>query len=132
MKITVFGSTGRTGLHLVDQALARGHAVTVFVRNPGKLGAMRSRVTVMQGDLQSQEQVAQAIAGAEAVVSVLGPTNNEATFEVSEGTRHILAGMQQYGVRRLIISAGAGVGDPNDEPKLFNKVINLLLKLTAR
>jgi NAD(P)-dependent dehydrogenase (short-subunit alcohol dehydrogenase family) len=77
MKITVFGATGRTGLHLVDQALARGHAVTVFVRSPAKLGAMRSRVTVMQGDLQGQEQVAQAIAGAKAVVSVLGPTNNE-------------------------------------------------------
>lgn len=38
MKITVFGATGRTGLHLVDQALARGHAVTVFVRSPAKLG----------------------------------------------------------------------------------------------
>jgi putative NADH-flavin reductase len=132
MKITIFGATGRTGLHLVSQAIGRGHAVTVFVRNPAKLGAMHSRVSVMQGDLRSQEQVAQAIDGAEAVVSVLGPTQNEATFEVSEVTRRILDGMQQHGVRRLIISAGAGVGDPNDEPQLFNKSINLVLRLTAR
>jgi len=132
MRITIFGATGRTGLHIVEQALERGYEVTAFVRNPDRLGEFRSQVDVVQGDILEKEPVSRAVAGADALISVLGPTQNEPTFEVSQGTRHILDGMQQHGVRRLIVSAGAGVGDPNDEPKLFNKIINILLKLFSR
>jgi NAD(P)H-binding len=34
MKLFVIGATGRTGLEIVQQALARGHHVTAFVRSP--------------------------------------------------------------------------------------------------
>jgi hypothetical protein len=44
--------------------------------------------------------------------SVLGPPSNQPTFEVSQGMQHILAAMKKHGVKRIIISAGAGVGDP--------------------
>jgi putative NADH-flavin reductase len=37
MRLAVFGATGRTGVPLVEQALDRGHHVTAFVRDPGKL-----------------------------------------------------------------------------------------------
>ena len=30
MHLLIFGSTGPTGRHLIDQALAQGHAVTAF------------------------------------------------------------------------------------------------------
>lgn len=131
MKIAVFGGTGRTGKHLVEQALAAGHHVTALARTPAKLQS-HERLTVVQGDVQDPAAVEQTVAGAEAVVSVLGPTSNEPTFEVSKGTQNILVAMRKQGLRRLIISAGAGVGDPNDTPKLFNRAINVLLKLTAR
>ena len=38
MKIVVFGASGRTGLQVVEQALAAGHQVTAFVRTPSKIG----------------------------------------------------------------------------------------------
>ena len=38
MRIIVFGASGGTGVKIVEQALAAGHAVTAFVRNPAKLG----------------------------------------------------------------------------------------------
>jgi nucleoside-diphosphate-sugar epimerase len=44
----------------------------------------------------------------------------------------VLQAMKQNGVKRLVIAAGAGVGDPLDAPKLFNKVINVLLKAAAK
>jgi len=34
MKLLVIGSTGRTGRHVVEQAVQRGHAVTAFTRRP--------------------------------------------------------------------------------------------------
>jgi putative NADH-flavin reductase len=33
-KLFVIGATGRTGLEIVQQALARGHHVAAFVRSP--------------------------------------------------------------------------------------------------
>ena len=132
MKIAIFGSTGGTGQHLVEQALQRGHQVIAFARSPEKIGASGDDLTIIQGDARDPENVEQAVAHAEAVISALGPTENKPTFTVTESTENILAAMQKYGVDRLVISAGAGVGDPKDEPKLFNKLINLLLKLFSR
>ncbi|MCC2111659.1 MAG: NAD(P)H-binding protein, partial [Hyphomicrobiales bacterium] len=37
MKIVIFGATGSVGRELVAQGLARGHDVTAFVRDPGRL-----------------------------------------------------------------------------------------------
>jgi hypothetical protein len=45
---------------------------------------------------------------------------------------NIKTAMRNQNITRLIISAGAGVGDPNDEPKLVNHLINFLLKLMAK
>jgi len=132
MKIAIFGGTGRTGLHLVQQALSEGHQVAVLARTPAKLTMKNDALKVVQGDVKDAKAVEQTIAGADAVISVLGPTNNDPTFEVSQGMANIVAAMNQQRVRRLIISAGAGVGDPNDAPKLFNHVMNFLLKLMAK
>ena len=132
MKIAVFGATGKTGRHIVEQALAAGHHVVAFARNPGKLSLADERLSIVQGDVQSAEQVEQAIQGVDAVVSVLGPSHNKPTYEVSRGTTNILEAMHKHNVRRLVVSAGAGIGDPNDAPKLPNKAINLALKLLSR
>ena len=132
MKIAVLGATGGTGLQVVEQALARGHAVVAFARSPQKLGIEHDKLTVVQGDILDGEKVAEAVAGTQAVVSALGPGSNKAQFVVSRGMEHILTAMQQHGVKRLVASAGAGVGDPDDKPGLMNKFINLLLKTISR
>lgn len=132
MKLAIFGATGGTGQHLVKQALERGHDVVAFARSPEKLQASGENLTVVQGDIQDADRVEETVAGADAVISVLGPTENKPTFTVTAGTQHILDAMQKHGVDRLVVSAGAGVGDPEDEPKLFNHAINLLLRLVSR
>lgn len=132
MKIAIFGSTGRTGQYLVKQALERGYEVIAFARSPEKLDSQGDNLTVIQGDMQNPEDVKRAVAGADAVISVLGPTENKPTFAITQGTQHILQAMRAHGVERLVLSAGAGVRDPKDEPKLFNHAINFLLKLVSR
>ena len=130
--VAIFGATGRAGKHLVQQALERGYCVRALARDPGKLAMQNERLLVIQGSLSDMARVEQVVAGADAVLSVLGPTSNEPTFEISQGTTTIIKAMKQHGVKRLIISAGAGVGDPGDAPKLFNKLIGMALKATAR
>lgn len=132
MKLTIFGASGKTGQHLVQQALDAGHEVTALVRTPAKLTLKHDCLHVLPGDIQNPEQVEKAIAGSDAVISVLGPSSNTPDYIVSKGMGHILAAMQKRDVRRLVISAGAGVPDPHDKPNLMNHAISLLLKLLSR
>jgi len=132
MKLAIFGGTGRTGLQLVSQALEQGHQVTVLARNPEKLTIKNVGLSVIQGNVKDQAAVEKTIAGADAVLSVMGPTSNKPLMEVSQGITNIIATMKKQGCKRLIVTSGAGVSDPKDEPKLINHVISMALKLTAK
>jgi putative NADH-flavin reductase len=132
MRLAIFGATGRTGKHLVAQALATGHEVVAFARTPSRLEIEHERLVLVEGDVQDAQVVADAVAGADAVLSVLGPTSNEPTYEVSRGMANITAAMEAHGVRRLVQSVGAGVSDPRDQPRLFDRAIKVALKLFSR
>lgn len=132
MKLAIFGATGRTGQHLVRQALEAGHEVTALARTPEKLNLENDLLTVIQGDVTDPARVDEAITGAEAVISVLGPTSNKPEYMVSQGMGHIVVAMDKQGTRRLVVSAGAGVADPNDDPKLINKIIGFLVRTFSR
>lgn len=49
--ITVIGGGGMIGSRVVREALDRGHAVTVVVRNPSNVAASDDRLTVVAGDV---------------------------------------------------------------------------------
>jgi uncharacterized protein len=52
--VLILGATGSLGHHVLRQALAAGHVVTVFVRTPSKLPPeVRERVSVHTGDLSA-------------------------------------------------------------------------------
>jgi putative NADH-flavin reductase len=107
MKIVIFGASGGTGQELVKQALAQGHEVTAFVRDPAKCPE-RERVRVVQGDVLDASAVATAIEGQEAVLSALGSRTLGKSDLLARASANILAGMHAYGVRRLIVLGAAG------------------------
>lgn len=130
--VAIFGGSGKTGRHVVEQALAAGHRVAVLARTPSKLDMAHERLRVVEGDIQDPAAVSSTIEDAAAVLSALGPTKNTPDYQVSRGTGHILAAMRAHGVRRIVVSAGAGVGAEGDQPKVFDRVISFALKLAAR
>ncbi len=132
MRLAIFGATGKTGKILVEQALAAGHDVVAFARTPAKLQLASPQLQIVRGDLADAAAVRRAIAGSDAVLSVLGPTSNAPTLSVSKGMKNILTAMQQENVSRLIVSTGAGVGDAGDQPKAFDKIITTLLKIVSK
>jgi len=131
MKIVVFGATGGTGMEIVKQALAAGHQVTAFVRNPAKMSVQHANLDVFQGDVMDAAAVERAIAGQEAVISALGPTRPPTPGMMETAARNIVAAMKKHGVRRLISTTGAGVRAPQDRPKLADNLIKGLLTLMA-
>lgn len=131
MKIVVFGASGGTGREIVKQALAAGHAVTAFVRNPAKMDVQHPNLTLMPGDVLDAAAVQKAVAGQAAVISVLGPTRPPVPGMMETAAQHIVAAMQAQGVRRLISTTGAGVHDPQDQPGLFDHFMKGLLTVMA-
>lgn len=129
----IFGATGGTGRPLVEQALAAGHEVTAFVRNPSALNLQNERLRIVQGDVRDPAKVEAAVKGQDAVISVIGPRRGSQERDVMlVGTRNILSAMQKHGVRRFISQSGAGIVDPRDEPSMSRTFIRALLKLFAR
>ena len=124
MKLAIFGGTGKTGVHLLKKALDAGHDVTALARDPGKMAMQHERLKVVQGDATDAEAVEKTIAGSEAVLSALG--------QQPVIINNILASMKKNGVKRLVVSAGAGVPDPNDKPQPINHIISFIIKTLSR
>ncbi|MGG7451058.1 NAD(P)-dependent oxidoreductase [Plantibacter auratus] len=111
MKLIIFGATGRTGIRLVEQALAAGHDVVAFIRNPAKLDLRHDRLRVVQGELTDAVAVEDVVRGADAVLATLTPqiVGGSKDLPVAAGTRNIVAAMRAHGVRRLVFSWGPSI-----------------------
>ena len=114
MKIVLYGATGKAGSRILTELLERGHEVVAVVRNPDKL-APNDGLTVQQGDLSSVEAIAEAIGGAQAVISAYGPPADK-TEQILGVTKREIAAVQQVSQEasspehapRLIVVGGAG------------------------
>ncbi len=131
MKIIVFGASGGTGIEVVKQALEAGHAVTAFVRNPAKVSLQHQQLKLVMGDVTDAAAVEKAIAGQEAVVSALGPSRPPVPGMMETSAQNLVAAMRKAGIRRLVSTTGAGVRDPQDQPKLIDHLMKGLLTLLA-
>jgi putative NADH-flavin reductase len=108
MKLTIVAATGGIGRRALEQALAAGHDVTAVVRNPRKLpgGVPAVTVDLAAADLAALES---AVAGADAVLSCLGPHSVSEAGIASRGTRAIVQAMQATGVRRIVVVSAAPI-----------------------
>jgi len=112
MKLFIIGATGRTGREIVQQALARGHQVTTFVRSPESITSKNERLTVIKGNAMDEN----AIQNHDAVVSALGPRE---VFKPSsllhDSALATTRAMNRSGVKRLVVLSAAAhfPGIPN-------------------
>jgi putative NADH-flavin reductase len=116
MKVAVFGPTGKTGQQVVEQALARRHAVYAVARRPESVTLEHENLTVIGGDILVPEVWADRLRGVDAVISALGVgTQRTPTTVFSEGTANILTAMDRSGIRRLVVVSAAPAGDWHEE-----------------
>jgi putative NADH-flavin reductase len=124
MNLAIFGATGPTGMNLLEQAIAGGHAVRALARTPAKLSGFGDSISVIEGDVLDERAVAETIApGTDAVLSSLGvpPRRQDASFTLRRGMSNVLSAMQRVGTRRVLaVSASALYVDSYD---------NLLLRM---
>ena len=106
MRLFVLGATGKTGGVLVTQALTRGHSVTTFGRSLFT-GSQSGEILSIIGNPMSEMELADALPGHDAVLSVLGTRGLGATSVLEDGSRATIAAMRKTGVKRLVILSSA-------------------------
>ena len=109
MKLTIFAATGGIGRQALEQAVAGGHDVTAVVRNPNGLSG---RIRIVTADLAAPDRATleSAVAGADAVLSGLGPRSASEAGIASQGTRAIVQAMRATDVRRIVVVGAAPIG----------------------
>ena len=117
----VTGGTGFVGSHLVEALIARGVSeVRCLVRSDPKwLGRVDGPVTVVRGDLFSQDALRDGLAGVSAVYHVAGLTRarDQAALDHAnvDGTRSLLAAVREAAprVRELVVTSSLEAMGPN-------------------
>ncbi len=124
MKIVVIGSTGGTGLAILQQAIQRRHQVIAFARDPKKISISDPNLAVVQGDALDPNAVKRAVDGADAVISALGVRLGQSPGTLrSDGTRNIVDALLAVGVNRFVTVSTIGVGDSRDRLSLFARFL---------
>jgi len=110
--ILVFGATGGTGKAFVEQALAHGHTVTAFVRDPSKLQTGNANLKMIEGDLFDADAVKAAVTpDCDAVFTAYGFSNKEPDNKHERVTRAVVEGMTAAGVSRLVVVSSMGASE---------------------
>lgn len=108
MTVTVFGASGPTGQHLINQLLGMNQAVNAVVRDATKLDINHDDLTVYAADLDDFAAIAAAVKGSNSVLSALGCFEREYNTILSDGTRHIVEAMKKNDVDRLVVVTSLG------------------------
>ena len=133
-KILIIGGSGRTGLHLLEQAAQRGHTVRALVRKPEAVKAPPG-AKLVKGTPEKLDDLREAMKGTEAVIVAHNNSRasdnpwakqiNSPTF-MTDTARSILAVMGEQHVKRVVFLSAIGVGDSWPTiPWLFRTFIKL-------
>ena len=122
--VTVFGGSGFLGRHVVRALAQRGYRVRIAVRRPDLAGFMQpmgnvGQIMPVQANLRDKASIERAIAGADAVVNLVGilyETRKQSFAAVHrDGAKAISEACAKAGTEHLVqISAiGADVASPS-------------------
>ncbi len=134
MKIALFGGTGPTGRHIIEEALRQGYELSVYTRDAGKLAAFDGKIEIVVGDLNNRESIKACVTGADAVISALGPNSLKSRDKrpIMRGVDKIISVMEELNVRRLIQISTAAYRDPKDGFDVRSQAFVMLFKLIVR
>jgi uncharacterized protein YbjT (DUF2867 family) len=105
MKLTVIGSTGRTGRLVVAEAARRGHRITAFTRRPQVLPEQPGVIKVVHGDGRDAQDLRDAVTGADAVIAIVAAATRKGPHQTAEVAGVLTDQMAALDVPRLIITS---------------------------
>ncbi|UUZ83893.1 SDR family oxidoreductase [Paenibacillus sp. P26] len=123
MKITVIGATGRTGMHVLEQGIGRGHELTAFTRRPQMLEKVSGLKKIVTGDALHVSDLKQAIENQDAVIAIVGDRRVPVAAEI---TGYLIQAMYETGVQRLVCVSSYLLG--STRPRVITPLFQWLLR----
>jgi NAD(P)-dependent dehydrogenase (short-subunit alcohol dehydrogenase family) len=125
MKICIIGASGKLGQYMIQHALARGYEVVGVcrARSVAKLERFAERITIVAGQTDDREVVERAVAGCDAVLTVLVPWG---MHNYASGTARAVLDFAEPDAR-LIFSCGWHV--TRDGKDVYSKKLLALVKI---
>lgn len=133
MHILILGSTGRTGIHVLEQALQRGHTINILVRDKTKIRINDPRLTIFEGTPADKTALENAMKGCEAILSALNISRTSdwpwAKFRtpidfLSSVMKSIIELAPKHNIQRIIFTSAWGVAETRkDLPGWFRLLI---------
>jgi len=112
MKVVIFGANGKTGLLLLEQALAKGYQVVAYVRRPESILIENPKLKIVIGNLNEPLKMKDTISGADACISALGGGSlTKHSIEIMNGIKNIISIMEITKVHRLIYLSSLGANE---------------------
>lgn len=115
MTILVAGATGKTGLHLVQDLLDRGHKPTALVRESSDTSALPEGVDTRHGDLTDlQDGVCDGMQVVVFAAGSGGSTGPDMTDKVDrDGAKRLIDLAHDAGVTRFVMLSSVGADQPD-------------------
>ncbi len=111
LRISVIGG-GMIGQRVVDEALSRGHDVTLIVRSPDRVDDPPAALSLRRGDVTDSEGLVALFRGQDVVVSAVGVARKEdPDYSLyRRAAESLVAALRQLGdaAPRLIVVGGFG------------------------
>ncbi|MFN8394356.1 MAG: SDR family oxidoreductase [Bacteroidia bacterium] len=133
MNLLILGGSGRTGLHLITEALERGYHVKALVRDPHSISIQHPELELIQGSPYNAEDLARAAEGCSAVASSLNLSRTSdwpwAKLRspldlLSKSMAHLIALDKKRPFVRVVVCTAHGVKETREQiPGWFRWVI---------
>lgn len=126
-KVCIVGASGKLGRYMVRQALGKGYEVVGVCREQSvhKLDDVKDRITIVPGATNDRDVIQRAVAGCDAVLTVLVPWGMQ---HYASGTAQAVLDFAPPGAR-LIFSCGWHI--TRDGKDVYSWKLKALVKILA-
>lgn len=100
MNVLLIGANGRTGRHVLEQGLRRGHTITAFTRRPETLAPFAARARIVAGDARNLDDLRRAMPEQGVVIAAVGDS------AIAQG---LITVMRERGLRRIVMTSSRSI-----------------------